>query len=70
MVIVTIISFLLHYLVNILADYFVPETCHSEDKKWKWRKVATSFVHSSITGIWSLLSIYQVTLSLNRFFVK
>ena len=69
MVIVTIFGFLLHYLVNCLATYFVPETCHSEDKKWKWKKVATSFVHSSITGVCSLKCIYQVSYQYNTLWI-
>ena len=44
--------------VNFISQFIVPSSAAA--KQWKWRKVATSFVHSFITGIWSSLCFYQV----------
>ncbi|XP_076832129.1 TLC domain-containing protein 2 [Brachyhypopomus gauderio] len=35
----------------------VPET--AQRNIWKWRNVSTSFVHSLITGLWSVLCFYM-----------
>ena len=45
--------------VNFLSQFKVPRS--AKEKKWKWRKVVTSFVHSFITGLWSSLCFYQVS---------
>jgi len=47
-------------LVNRVAGWLVPGTvCQTQQQKWKWRNVATSLVHSAITGIWAPLAFYQ-----------
>jgi len=47
-------------VVNSLTGLIVPEVaCQTRQQKWKWRNVATSLVHSLITGVWAPLSFYQ-----------
>lgn len=47
-------------LVNWLAASLVPASaCHTPQQRWKWRNVATSLVHSAITGVWAPLAFYQ-----------
>jgi len=47
-------------LVNFLTGMIVPESaCQTPQQKWKWKNVATSLVHSTITAIWSSLAFYQ-----------
>ncbi len=48
--------------MNYLTRYSIPKAV-SETKrtnpgevKWKWRNVLTSFIHSTITGIWAPLA--------------
>ena len=49
-------------LVNQLCGLLVPSSANnSSQQSWKWRNVATSFVHSVITGLWALLTFYKVT---------
>eukprot|EP00088_Acartia_fossae_P001859 TRINITY_DN10724_c0_g2_i3.p1 TRINITY_DN10724_c0_g2~~TRINITY_DN10724_c0_g2_i3.p1 ORF type:complete len:289 (+),score=56.02 TRINITY_DN10724_c0_g2_i3:83-949(+) len=46
--------------INYLTRFFVPKCAtKTQQQKWKWRNVATSFVHSLITGIWSPLVLYS-----------
>lgn len=46
--------------INLMTKYVVPaEACHTSQQKWKWRNVATSFIHSLITGIWAPICFYQ-----------
>ncbi|KAK3531709.1 hypothetical protein QTP70_025937 [Hemibagrus guttatus] len=40
-----------------LGQLYVPET--AQRNIWKWRNIATSFVHSLITGIWAVLCFYM-----------
>lgn len=55
-------GFVTFALVNYLTKYVVPaEACQTSQQKWKWRNVATSFLHSLITGIWAPICFYQVT---------
>ena len=55
------VGFLTFSLVNYLTKYIVPrEACHTMQQQWKWRNVATSFVHSFITGLWAPICFYQV----------
>lgn len=46
-------------LVNFLTRYAIP-TCATNTfrQSWKWRNVATSLVHSFVTGIWAPLAFY------------
>jgi len=47
-------------LVNCLTGRLVPEVaCQTQQQKWKWRNVATSLVHSAVTGAWAPLAFYQ-----------
>lgn len=42
-------------LVNTLSGQVVPPSANkTHQQKWKWRNVATSMVHSIITGIWAV----------------
>jgi len=53
-------GFVTFALVNYLTKYVVPaEACQTSQQKWKWRNVATSFLHSLITGIWAPICFYQ-----------
>ena len=48
-------------LVNSLTGWVVPDQAtKTYQQRWKWRNVATSLVHSIITGIWAPLAFYQV----------
>jgi len=47
-------------LVNHLTGWVVPsKACQTQQQQWKWRNVATSLVHSAITGLWAPLTFYQ-----------
>jgi len=47
-------------LVNSLTGWVVPDQAtKTYQQRWKWRNVATSLVHSIITGIWAPLAFYQ-----------
>jgi hypothetical protein len=47
-------------LVNRLTGLLVPDMARqTRQQSWKWRNVATSLVHSLITGIWAPLAFYQ-----------
>ena len=49
-------------VVNIVTGQLVPDSaCKTQQQKWKWRNVATSLVHSIITGIWALSVFYRVS---------
>ena len=49
-------------VVNCLTGRLVPAVaCQTEQQKWKWRNVATSLVHSVITGVWAVIAFYQVS---------
>ena len=55
------IGFLTFSLVNYVTRYVVPVVaCQTPQQRWKWRNVATSFVHSFITGVWAPICFYQV----------
>lgn len=49
-------------MVNYLTRYSLPKAVietkrrNPTEVKWKWRNVLTSFIHSSITGIWAPLA--------------
>ena len=48
-------------LVNSVTDLLVPASAsNTRQQRWKWRNVATSFIHSLITGIWALAAFYKV----------
>jgi len=47
-------------IVNCLTGWLVPGVaCKTAQQKWKWKNVATSLVHSAITGLWAPLTFYQ-----------
>ena len=55
------IGFLTFTTVNYLTKYLVPsQASQTAQQKWKWRNVATSLVHSLITGLWAPICFYQV----------
>ena len=61
------LGFLTFTTVNYLTKYLVPvQASQTVQQKWKWRNVATSFVHSLITGLWAPLCFYQVCLFVLR----
>ena len=47
-------------IVNIISKYFlVPQSANNSKKQsWKWCNIFTSFVHSSITGVWAPTAFY------------
>lgn len=45
---------------NFLTRFILPNSANqTKQQSWKWRNVATSLIHSVITGIWSPLAFYQ-----------
>lgn len=45
---------------NFLTRLILPITAQqTRQQSWKWRNVATSLIHSVITGVWSPLAFYQ-----------
>ena len=55
------LGFVTFTTINYLSKWVVPATaCQTSQQKWKWRNVATSFIHSLITGVWAILCFYQV----------
>ena len=47
-------------LVNWLTGSMVPASaCKTEQQRWKWRNVATSLVHSTVTAVWTPVAFYQ-----------
>ncbi len=56
-------GFLTFSLSNYLARFLMPESAtKTVQQRWKWKNVATSLFHSLITGIWSPLVFYQVSI--------
>lgn len=54
------LGFVTFTTINYLSKWVVPATaCQTSQQKWKWRNVATSFIHSLITGVWAILCFYQ-----------
>jgi len=54
------IGFITFSLVNYLTKFIVPViACQTPQQRWKWRNVATSFIHSFITGVWAPICFYQ-----------
>ena len=48
-------------LVNSISNLLVPASAsNTRQQRWKWRNVATSFIHSLITGLWALAAFYKV----------
>jgi len=44
---------------NVLLKQVTPSSAKSNHtQSWKWRNIATSFIHSFLTGVWALLSFY------------
>ena len=55
-------GFITFSTVNFLTRFVIPDSaCQNPQQSWKWRNVATSFLHSLITGIWAPICFYQVT---------
>ena len=47
-------------VVNTISGHLAPQSaCNTKQQKWKWRNVATSLIHSIITGTWALGSLLQ-----------
>ena len=45
--------------VSTLTRYTVPECAEGNPRTaWKWRNILTSFIHSTITGVWAPLVFY------------
>ena len=56
------VGFVTFATVNYLTKFVVPaQACQTAPQKWKWRNVATSLLHSLITGIWAPICFYQVS---------
>ena len=54
-------------LTNFLTGLLVPPTAsQNPQQRWKWRNVATSLVHSVITGTWALAAFYQVRVEVRQ----
>lgn len=61
-------GFLTFSAVNYLTRFVIPDSaCQNPQQSWKWRNVATSFLHSLITGIWAPICFYQVMLKCLRY---
>merc|ERR1712063_47288 len=44
---------------NVLLKQVTPISARTNHtQSWKWRNIATSFIHSFLTGVWALLSFY------------
>jgi len=53
-------GFITFSLVNYITKFIIPsEACHNHQQRWKWRNVATSLVHSFITGVWAPICFFQ-----------
>lgn len=53
-------GFFFFTVVHYLTGFAVPAAAGSTRKaQWKWRNVATSLVHSTITGLWAVVAFYQ-----------
>jgi len=53
-------GFLAFASVNFLTRFITPRAaCQTVKQKWKWRNVATSLVHSVVTGIWAPICFMQ-----------
>ena len=56
-------------LTNILTRLLVPPAASdNQQQRWKWRNVATSLVHSLITGLWALKAFYEVKLGVDHLY--
>ena len=61
---VTFSSFCTFFLINVAIQYFelTPHAVAKHKnvlKTWKWKNILISFIHSVITGTWSILCFYQ-----------
>ncbi|KAK7791062.1 hypothetical protein R5R35_007153 [Gryllus longicercus] len=54
-------STLVFFALNFMLRYLTPQSA-SEDvhQRWKWRNTANSLLHSTISGIWSFLCVWQI----------
>ena len=53
-------SFGIFVVINFLTKLGIPSAVKNtkrnpQETRWKWRNILTSFVHSSIAGIWTIL---------------
>jgi len=47
-------------VINFLTRFILPNNAtRTFQQKWKWRNVATSLMHSIITGIWAPVAFFQ-----------
>jgi hypothetical protein len=54
------VGFTVVSITNYLTRFLIPKSAtKTQQQKWKWRNVATSFVHSFITGIWAPAVLYS-----------
>ncbi|XP_069471506.1 TLC domain-containing protein 2 [Ambystoma mexicanum] len=51
-------SFTSFHLLNRAVERLIPAPQSAQRNRWKWRNIWTSFVHSLLTGSWSLLAFY------------
>jgi len=57
---VVVLGVLVFSFTNYLTRFIVPASaCKTVQQKWKWKNVATSLIHSFITGVWAPLLFYQ-----------
>ena len=56
-------------VTNLITRLLVPPAASSnQQQRWKWRNVATSLVHSVITGLWALAAFYEVKLGVAQLY--
>lgn len=49
-------------ITNYLTRLIVPASASNTfQQRWKWKNVATSLIHSFITGLWAPILFYQVS---------
>lgn len=46
---------------NVLLKQVTPISARTNHtQSWKWRNIATSFIHSFLTGVWALLRFFSL----------
>ncbi|XP_034251615.1 TLC domain-containing protein 2-like [Thrips palmi] len=54
-------SFVSFCCTNYCLGFFVPSNAsNTPHQVWRWKNIASSLVHSSITGIWSVICFLQI----------
>lgn len=55
-----VVGFTVFSVTNYLTRFIVPASAtKTKQQRWKWKNVATSLLHSFITGIWAPIAFYQ-----------